>query len=111
MRLSHFQNESYVPQLFTRKFSPKEPKCFNGLAVRIGMASVFEKTAWKLGLYYDNAKKLLKMNEPFPAFLLTMMFSCENLALNMTKSLSFLFFYSTFQHFLVKYIKRLLWKG
>ena len=34
------------------------------------MASVFEKTAWKMGLYYDNAKKLLKMNEPFPAFLL-----------------------------------------
>ena len=70
MRLSHFQNESYVPQLFTRKFSPKEPKCVNGLAVRIGMASVFEKTAWKMGLYYDNAKKLLKMNEQFPAFLL-----------------------------------------
>ena len=42
---------------------------------------------------------------------LTMMFSCKNLALNMAKSLSFLFFYSTFQHFLVKYIKRLLWKG
>ena len=70
MRLSHFQNESYVPQLFTRKFSPKEPKCVNGLAVRIGMASVFKKTAWKMGLYYDNAKKLLKMNEQFPAVLL-----------------------------------------
>ena len=33
-----------------------------------------------------------------------MMFSCKNLALNMAKSLSFLFFYSTFQYFLVKYI-------
>ena len=32
-----------------------------------------------------------------------MMFSCKNLALNMAKSLSFLFFYSTFQY-LVKYI-------
>ena len=34
MRLSHFQNKSYIPQLFTRKFSPREPKCPNGVAVR-----------------------------------------------------------------------------
>ena len=33
MHLSHFQNESYIPQLFTRKFSPREPKCLNGVAV------------------------------------------------------------------------------
>ena len=50
MCLSHFQNESYVPQLFTGKFSPEEPKCVNGLVVRIGMASVFEKTTWKMAL-------------------------------------------------------------
>ena len=29
----HFQNESYIPQLFARKFSPREPKCLNGVAV------------------------------------------------------------------------------
>ena len=34
MRLSHFQNESHIPQLFIRKFSPREPKCPNGVAVR-----------------------------------------------------------------------------
>ena len=27
------QNESYTPQLFTRKFSPREPKCLNRVAV------------------------------------------------------------------------------
>ena len=30
----HFQIESYIPQLFTRKFSPREPKCLNRVAVR-----------------------------------------------------------------------------
>ena len=34
MHLSHFQNESYIPQLFTRKFSSGEPKCPNGVVVR-----------------------------------------------------------------------------
>ena len=34
MRLSHFQNESYIPQLFTGKFSSGEPKCPNGVVVR-----------------------------------------------------------------------------
>ena len=29
----HFQNESYIPQLFSGKFSPREPKCLNGVAV------------------------------------------------------------------------------
>ena len=29
----HFQNKSYIPQLFTRKFSPREPKCRNGVVV------------------------------------------------------------------------------
>ena len=29
----YFQNESYIPQLFTRKFLPREPKCINGVAV------------------------------------------------------------------------------
>ena len=29
----HFQNESYIPQLFTRKFSPGEPKSLNVVAV------------------------------------------------------------------------------
>ena len=29
----HFQNESYIPQLFTRKFSPRETKCLKGVAV------------------------------------------------------------------------------
>ena len=36
MRLSHFQNESYITQLFTGQFSPREPKCPNGVAVRDG---------------------------------------------------------------------------
>ena len=31
---SQFQNESYIPQLFTRKFSPREPKCLNGVEFR-----------------------------------------------------------------------------
>ena len=26
-------NASYIPQLFIRKFSPREPKCLNGVAV------------------------------------------------------------------------------
>ena len=34
MHLSLSQNESYIPQLFTRKFSSGEPKCPNGLVVR-----------------------------------------------------------------------------
>ena len=29
----HFQNESYIPQLFTRKFLSREPKCLNGVVV------------------------------------------------------------------------------
>ena len=29
----HFQNESYIPQLFTRKFSPRELKCLNVVPV------------------------------------------------------------------------------
>ena len=62
-------------------------------------------------------KKLLKTNELFPAVLLTMIFSCRNLAWNMTKSLSFLFLYPTFQkwdtfkHVLVNFIKQIPWKG
>ena len=41
----YFQNESYIPQLFTRKFSPREPKCLNGLVVwHIEIASTREKT-------------------------------------------------------------------
>ena len=30
---SHFQNESYIPQLFTRQFSSGEPKCFKEVTV------------------------------------------------------------------------------
>ena len=31
--IPYFQNESYIPQLFTRKFSPRETKCLKGVAV------------------------------------------------------------------------------
>ena len=46
MRLSHFQNKSYIPQLFARKFSPREPKCPNGVMgwwSGIGMACSFSE--------------------------------------------------------------------
>ena len=33
MHLSYFHNESYISQLFTRKFSPRQPKCLNGVVV------------------------------------------------------------------------------
>ena len=41
----YLQNESYtVQQLFTRKFSAREPKCLTGVAVGIGIVSTCEKT-------------------------------------------------------------------
>ena len=30
----YFENESYIPQSFTRKFSPREPKCLKEVVVR-----------------------------------------------------------------------------
>ena len=33
MRFFSFLDESYIPQLFTKKFSPREPKYLNGVAV------------------------------------------------------------------------------
>ena len=32
--IPYFQNESYIPQLFKRKFSPRETKCLKGVADR-----------------------------------------------------------------------------
>ena len=29
----HFQNDSYIPQLFIRKFPPRELKCLNAVTV------------------------------------------------------------------------------
>ena len=58
----YFQNEPYIPQLFIRKFSPREPKCLNGVAVADWDGQSCEKAAREiaqLGLYHDYAQKIV----------------------------------------------------
>ena len=46
----YFQNESYIPQLFTRKFSRREPKCLNGVAVEVRDSPFLEPDLIKFNL-------------------------------------------------------------
>ena len=50
----HFQNKSYTPQLFTRKFSPRESKCINRVAVGDWDGLTTHEIA-PIGLYHDYA--------------------------------------------------------